>query len=261
MKDDHQRVSFASLTNSAKLSFSTSDGRQSVGHAALANQALVSVVIKGKPQVCPDRPSFFFTNYTLNITCPTTNVFWVLRQRFSQLYAHRKSILNIASSDTKQCPSEGKRLIRSLVGPLQAFPKRRIGIDDDSIIAERTAGFTKYINALFHVRETCSLEMPVVDAATAAVLASIVHRIESSIDMPALHKKEETKWRERMARMEALDVCPEDDSTCSICLDPLEEGAPVFTNIRLGCAHAFHHECVSTWLNRHETCPLCRVSV
>ena len=40
--------------------------------------------------------------------------------------------------------------------------------------------------------------------------------------------------------------------TCSICLDVYIDGAI------LVCGHGFHAECVSRWLHRSRTCPVCR---
>ena len=42
---------------------------------------------------------------------------------------------------------------------------------------------------------------------------------------------------------------------CSICLMDINEGQKT---ILLPCGHMFHDECVTKWLNIHNTCPLCR---
>ncbi|ETW05870.1 hypothetical protein H310_03528 [Aphanomyces invadans] len=262
--DDTQRPSFCSFGTN-KLSWT--EGRRSslcldslhlLDSMPRFQKALVSAKVKGTPQVCPDRPSFYFTNYTMHMTCPTTNVFWVVRQRFSQVYANRKAIL-AASSD--KCSAEGRLLLRGLMRPLRVFPKRRLGVDCDAIVAERCEGFRNYIAALFHVREACYVSLETADASTTVVLRRTIKLMEQAVEMPELHKREELKWRDRLSRMHTHEACPDDDRTCSICLEDFEESAPAFTNIRLGCNHAFHLDCVSTWLTRHATCPLCRVNV
>lgn len=48
-----------------------------------------------------------------------------------------------------------------------------------------------------------------------------------------------------------------DDAKCSICLDSLSYDGHRRICQTL-CAHNFHLECVNGWLNRHESCPMCR---
>ena len=40
---------------------------------------------------------------------------------------------------------------------------------------------------------------------------------------------------------------------CPICLEPISKNEKI-----LQCNHAFHKSCVDTWLQRHDTCPMCR---
>ena len=42
---------------------------------------------------------------------------------------------------------------------------------------------------------------------------------------------------------------------CAICLNPPELGGRVTT---LPCGHSFHYLCITQWLTRSTTCPLCR---
>lgn len=50
-----------------------------------------------------------------------------------------------------------------------------------------------------------------------------------------------------------------DGSDCSVCLSEFEEGE----SIRLlpKCSHAFHVQCIDTWLKSHSNCPLCRANI
>ncbi|XP_062558868.1 uncharacterized protein LOC134223694 [Armigeres subalbatus] len=41
---------------------------------------------------------------------------------------------------------------------------------------------------------------------------------------------------------------------CPICLDQLDYNVKA-----LECAHSFHHGCIDQWLQRKQTCPLCRL--
>ena len=47
----------------------------------------------------------------------------------------------------------------------------------------------------------------------------------------------------------------EHDTSCSICLAPLQTGDRVGD---LECRHVFHVDCLKTWLPRRNTCPLCQ---
>lgn len=47
-------------------------------------------------------------------------------------------------------------------------------------------------------------------------------------------------------------------SECSICQDAFDVGAEV---LKLPCRHLYHAECVTSWLQRNNTCPLCRLEL
>ena len=42
---------------------------------------------------------------------------------------------------------------------------------------------------------------------------------------------------------------------CTVCHDAFEGGAEV---LELPCGHCFHDECISPWLDTHNSCPVCR---
>uniref|UniRef100_A0A0D9W8T2 RING-type E3 ubiquitin transferase n=1 Tax=Leersia perrieri TaxID=77586 RepID=A0A0D9W8T2_9ORYZ len=46
---------------------------------------------------------------------------------------------------------------------------------------------------------------------------------------------------------------------CSVCLGEFRDGE----NLRLlpRCSHAFHQQCIDTWLKSHSNCPLCRANI
>ena len=50
-------------------------------------------------------------------------------------------------------------------------------------------------------------------------------------------------------------LCGRFEEECSICQENMLVGNTV---LKLACRHAYHAECVQTWLERHNTCPLCR---
>lgn len=45
--------------------------------------------------------------------------------------------------------------------------------------------------------------------------------------------------------------------SCAICLGEQS----VHTSVQLPCEHVFHTQCIGQWLNRCDTCPLCRQNV
>jgi hypothetical protein len=49
--------------------------------------------------------------------------------------------------------------------------------------------------------------------------------------------------------------CEELTKECSVCQDDMDVGENV---LRLSCCHAFHSECIMTWLHKHNNCPMCR---
>ena len=51
----------------------------------------------------------------------------------------------------------------------------------------------------------------------------------------------------------------EEQSMCSICLEPLSDGLTAAVQIQ--CAHWFHSNCLNEWLGRSGSCPLCRQEV
>lgn len=52
----------------------------------------------------------------------------------------------------------------------------------------------------------------------------------------------------------ADDLQEETNKECLICLDPHILGSKA---CKLPCGHLYHHECVTDWLKRHCTCPVC----
>ncbi|MCL7028190.1 hypothetical protein MKW94_023148 [Papaver nudicaule] len=48
---------------------------------------------------------------------------------------------------------------------------------------------------------------------------------------------------------------PEDELTCSVCLEQVNEGEIIRT---LPCLHQFHSNCIDPWLRQQGTCPVCK---
>ncbi|KAL3069929.1 hypothetical protein niasHT_031411 [Heterodera trifolii] len=64
-----------------------------------------------------------------------------------------------------------------------------------------------------------------------------------------------------LAAFEAITSIPyeasvnEEENSCAICLDPIENGTMVKP---LPCKHIFHNKCIYSWIKQHITCPMCR---
>lgn len=46
-----------------------------------------------------------------------------------------------------------------------------------------------------------------------------------------------------------------ENDNCSICLENFKKKDKIIT---LDCGHYYHDECITNWLKKDETCPLCR---
>jgi hypothetical protein len=61
--------------------------------------------------------------------------------------------------------------------------------------------------------------------------------------------------RKRGVDVEGHVQCLNIDCLCSICHDVMKSGDIV---LKLHCRHCYHDSCVLSWLEAHNTCPLCR---
>ena len=52
-----------------------------------------------------------------------------------------------------------------------------------------------------------------------------------------------------------IDKLSPDKKTCIICLENFKESDKI---INLSCFHMFHNNCIRTWLNNNNNCPLCK---
>lgn len=65
-----------------------------------------------------------------------------------------------------------------------------------------------------------------------------------------------------VSRLQATPLAPEATTRYGVCVICAEDIADVETPvIELGCAHAFHEECIKQWLTRRHTCPVCRLEL
>ncbi|KAL3069926.1 hypothetical protein niasHT_031408 [Heterodera trifolii] len=70
-----------------------------------------------------------------------------------------------------------------------------------------------------------------------------------------------TQIQSALAAFETLTSIPyeananEEENSCAICLDPIENGTMVKP---LPCKHIFYNKCIYSWIKQHITCPMCR---
>ena len=71
----------------------------------------------------------------------------------------------------------------------------------------------------------------------------------------SLDKLKHFNMEKKYCKKDEKDPSKVEYPACSICLMDINEGQKT---ILLPCGHMFHDECVTKWLNLHNTCPLCR---
>ncbi|GAB4824439.1 E3 ubiquitin-protein ligase sdir1 [Ancistrocladus abbreviatus] len=67
-----------------------------------------------------------------------------------------------------------------------------------------------------------------------------------------------TEAKQEPRRIEVSMKAPEDELTCTICLEQAKKGELVRT---LPCLHQFHANCIDPWLRQQGTCPVCKLRV
>ncbi|CAK4066906.1 unnamed protein product [Aphanomyces euteiches] len=174
---------------------------------------------------------FNITFYTIRIKSPVTKALWMIRWRYSQAYANRKHLLKMAEA----CPQP---LHDQVVALLKRFPRRRLGLDNEFVIMDRAEGLKIYVLALMKIQELC------MEYKETAVVA-LKTEIEVTLKLPAVYHVDAFQWKD----------APSCDPMCSICLEDMQENESC---VRLRCEHTFHMACVSEWLRRDVSCPLCR---
>lgn len=61
-----------------------------------------------------------------------------------------------------------------------------------------------------------------------------------------------------LKKLDAKMLGEEGKATCPVCMEDVVLDEEV---VELPCKHWFHEECGKTWLNNHNTCPICRKSI
>jgi len=88
----------------------------------------------------------------------------------------------------------------------------------------------------------------------------------SNLEAPPLAIRDETchPWRIVEEAFQKLRVSPDSMAytmECSICCQPIQDGAMALPCSKHSCDSYFHSACLRPWLERNPSCPLCRCSV
>ncbi|EQC35618.1 hypothetical protein SDRG_06902 [Saprolegnia diclina VS20] len=194
-----------------------------------------------------------FTVYTFTVTCHQTSTWWILRKRYSQIFALRSTLLKWR----KQCnATPGMAPLADLLTSMAAveFPRRHICFDHPTIIRDRKRELQGFIAALIRLRQACHTlaQQPGAPRRKAQDVASLVLHF---LEMPVAVEDEE--HRLSCGRQLQSHTAPTDDA-CPICMCEFDELSNDDTVLELTCGHTFHESCLVHWLDKKMTCPLCR---
>lgn len=64
---------------------------------------------------------------------------------------------------------------------------------------------------------------------------------------------------ERLKREKFDGFVGEELGDCCVCYEELKEGGKEVS--RIGCGHVYHKSCILTWVQRSDSCPLCRMKI
>eukprot|EP00542_Grammatophora_oceanica_P018435 CAMPEP_0194033174 /NCGR_PEP_ID=MMETSP0009_2-20130614/5952_1 /TAXON_ID=210454 /ORGANISM="Grammatophora oceanica, Strain CCMP 410" /LENGTH=232 /DNA_ID=CAMNT_0038673815 /DNA_START=91 /DNA_END=789 /DNA_ORIENTATION=+ len=99
-------------------------------------------------------------------------------------------------------------------------------------------------------------EEPVDPELRAKVLKAIFAEQKASHeDFQFDEEAQSLKWTKKSSDSVQFKDCDSMNPTCSICLDPFEEGVLIVSS---ECSHIFHRECVMEWVGKKDDCPMCR---
>jgi len=89
-------------------------------------------------------------------------------------------------------------------------------------------------------------------------IATVLSQLINIIDHKGLTPSELNQLCKKRMTRDSLRQLEKQSKTCCICYEEWNS-KNVYTY--LPCFHAFHHQCIQTWLSDHNTCPLCKCNV
>ncbi|KAL6858795.1 hypothetical protein ACP4OV_017797 [Aristida adscensionis] len=118
--------------------------------------------------------------------------------------------------------------------------------DDDGLAGMDPAAARAYLSRLINHRLYDAGDRADVAAAAAAAVSVLQHGHRGGGEPPAP--------ADSIAALPTVEVS-EPAAACAICKDDLP---PASAATRLPCAHLYHSACIVTWLELHNSCPVCR---
>jgi E3 ubiquitin-protein ligase RNF38/44 len=110
--------------------------------------------------------------------------------------------------------------------------------------------YIKHINNTTNA-ETINIESSSYGGSGGGISSFSAGRKNSGVDRSVVESLPIFKFGSLTGQKEGLD--------CAVCLSKFESSEVL--RLLPKCKHAFHVECVDTWLDAHSTCPLCRYRV
>ncbi|CAK4081605.1 unnamed protein product [Aphanomyces euteiches] len=206
-------------------------------------------------------------HYVFSMRCPTTKTWWIVRKRYSDFNAIRKTMTrHYKASRTDR----GQKKITAMLQPVMdfPFPKNYLRDDKDEIKKDRLHVLRSFSSVLMRVRITCmnlAARPPPTNGVWLSTLNTIYNQLTEFLQVPEpqfhqeLHHVIATVSPHLTSSVKPSnglsDNTDEEEAVCSICLDDFDCEHNV---VELPCGHTFHKNCVGDWLKDHCTCPLCR---
>ncbi|RHY07153.1 hypothetical protein DYB25_007206 [Aphanomyces astaci] len=211
------------------------------------------------------------THYVFSMQCPATHTWWVIRKRYSECDAMRKSLLRLLKTTSRDANLANVTRLLQKVADMSTFPGKHLRDDDDDIRAERLVGLRKFSTLLVAIRLSSmvlAVQTPVPPSLFVYYINHMYHDLSDFLQVPEPQVHQElhhvigkisphippsvTKPANVQSANEGTT-----DVICAICLDGVDRGAQEVLEL-VQCGHTFHKECVGGWLKDHCTCPLCR---
>ncbi|OQS07694.1 hypothetical protein THRCLA_00315 [Thraustotheca clavata] len=193
-----------------------------------------------------------FTQYTVICTQPGAHQWWVTFHRYSEFAAFRKQCSRMLKS-AKKSKYAGKMNqfleILEMIG-MTPFPKKHLVMDDQFILQERKEGLAVYIQQVLTGFDDVVRLLQFLGKEERQVVEEWVAYVMKFLSMPP-------RVRHSRRRHTTLSTA---DAICSICLGKIDqgEGEKSSSIFETKCHHQYHRKCIVPWLEKTQTCPMCR---
>jgi len=121
---------------------------------------------------------------------------------------------------------------------------------------------------LVFVYSTLLLILKLSDLRSLIIIPYIIMNIVNLLGIIDIQKDRKKKYDKQKNDIESLltpvNINEYKEDECSICLDDISYNQLINQNllnkdyVKIKCDHIFHRECISGWLKKNRTCPICR---